>query len=183
MELNSDEKGLDDILEEGEELEDLVFDTGERSVVEETDKAEDANELDDLEFDLDDDLFTTDDLELEEPAEELNLGEISLDEISDDNTQDEVTPDKDDTISLEGYDDLDDAQNEEESLEDGEFDLGLDFDDLVDDAVDTKLDLAKAYFEMGDVDGAKQMVVEIIEEGTEEQKVKAEELKNEIESS
>jgi len=183
LELNSDEKGLDDILEEGEELEDLVFDTGERSVVEETDKAEDANELDDLEFDLDDDLFTTDDLELEEPAEELNLGEISLDEISDDNTQDEVTPDKDDTISLEGYDDLDDAQNEEESLEDGEFDLGLDFDDLVDDAVDTKLDLAKAYFEMGDVDGAKQMVVEIIEEGTEEQKVKAEELKNEIESS
>ena len=36
---------------------------------------------------------------------------------------------------------------------------------------------------MGDVDGAKQMVTEIIEEGNDDQKAKAEVLRNDIENS
>jgi len=146
----SDDQDLDDVVNDNEELKDLVFDTGERSVVSDiaSDTAsgtdDDTNSTDpeeDLEFELSEDLFNSDDLELDF-----------------------------------------DGDTDEDTIED--VDIGLDFDDIIDDdAIDTKLDLAKAYFEMGDIDGAKQMVVEIIEEGNNEQKSKAQELKNEIESS
>jgi len=39
-------------------------------------------------------------------------------------------------------------------------------DDFNDDPVDTKLDLARAYVDMGDADGARAMLDEVIKEGT-----------------
>ena len=41
------------------------------------------------------------------------------------------------------------------------------------DQVETKLDLAQAYLDMGDLDGAEDILHEVIEEGDEEQKLSA----------
>jgi pilus assembly protein FimV len=43
---------------------------------------------------------------------------------------------------------------------------GLNLDDFNDDPVDTKLDLARAYVDMGDADGARAMLGEVMKEGT-----------------
>jgi pilus assembly protein FimV len=55
-------------------------------------------------------------------------------------------------------------------------------DDLVagDDAIATKLDLAKAYLDMGDPDGARSMLEEVMSEGSEPQKTEARRLLAEI---
>ncbi|MDR2507010.1 MAG: hypothetical protein LBD67_03305 [Candidatus Accumulibacter sp.] len=39
--------------------------------------------------------------------------------------------------------------------------------------VNTKLDLAKAYHDMGDIDGARELLREVVQEGSAEQKGKA----------
>jgi len=44
------------------------------------------------------------------------------------------------------------------------------------DEVGTKLDLAKAYIDMGDPEGARSILDEVMEEGNDEQKGEAEEL-------
>jgi len=145
--------------------------TAEESIINDN-QSDESEEFDDSlsfdlsdELDLSDDLYDSDDISLEKDESESQDSEFESVSIDTDADGDDVD------IGL----DLDDVIEED-------VDIGLDFDDIIeDDAIDTKLDLAKAYFEMGDIDGAKQMVVEIIEEGNEEQKVKAEELKNEIE--
>jgi pilus assembly protein FimV len=45
-----------------------------------------------------------------------------------------------------------------------------DFGELHDDPIDTKLDLARAYLDMGDPDGARAMLDEVMQEGTQIQK-------------
>ncbi|QAU23462.1 fimbrial protein FimV [Dyella sp. M7H15-1] len=45
-----------------------------------------------------------------------------------------------------------------------------DFGDLHDDPIDTKLDLARAYLDMGDSDGARAMLEEVLHEGSQMQK-------------
>jgi len=55
----------------------------------------------------------------------------------------------------------------------GDLDGELDF--LADaDEVTTKLDLARAYIDMGDAEGAKDILDEVIEEGNDEQRSDAE---------
>ncbi|TXK62024.1 hypothetical protein FU658_09205 [Alkalisalibacterium limincola] len=44
------------------------------------------------------------------------------------------------------------------------------------DAVGTKLELARAYIDIGDVDGARGMLEEVCQEGTEAQQAQAREL-------
>ncbi|MBK8283395.1 MAG: hypothetical protein IPK97_00160 [Ahniella sp.] len=51
---------------------------------------------------------------------------------------------------------------------------------LGDDAVATKLDLARAYLDMGDSDGAKSMLDEVMSEGNDKQKDEARKLLTEI---
>lgn len=65
-----------------------------------------------------------------------------------------------------------------------ESDDGLDA-DLEDafgevDEVGTKLDLAKAYVDMGDGDGARSILDEVLEEGDADQKKQAEELLSQL---
>ena len=70
----------------------------------------------------------------------------------------------------------------------GEFLRGLGDelgDDLEDafgevDEVGTKLDLAKAYVDMGDGDGARSILDEVMEEGNDDQKKQAEELLSQL---
>lgn len=164
----SDESELEDVIEEGQEIEDLVFDTGERTIV--PDASETEETIEDFEFDLGDDMFSTDDLDLD----------------STDNTEDSDIGSDDTELNDTEISDLEvlNATSIPTDEDEAEFDLGLDFDEIVeDDAIDTKLDLAKAYFEMGDIDGARQMVSEIIIEGNDDQKSKAEKLKEEIENT
>jgi pilus assembly protein FimV len=51
---------------------------------------------------------------------------------------------------------------------------------LGDDAVATKIDLARAYLDMGDADGARSMLEEVVNEGSESQKAEARKLLSEI---
>jgi pilus assembly protein FimV len=162
LDLNDEDQDLEEVVTDNDELNELVFDTGEHKPLE--DDVDLDADTEELEFDLSEDLFNTDELELDlddEVDDALNLtedtGEYSID--------------------FEGVGEDDDTEAEN-------IDIGLDFDDIVDDdAIDTKLDLAKAYFEMGDIDGAQQMITEIIEEGSDAQKSKAEELRAEIEKN
>ncbi len=49
-------------------------------------------------------------------------------------------------------------------------DLGHDVTEFSDDPIDTKLDLARAYVDMGDTDGARAMLGEVIKEGSQMQR-------------
>ncbi|HWT14828.1 MAG TPA: FimV/HubP family polar landmark protein, partial [Patescibacteria group bacterium] len=51
---------------------------------------------------------------------------------------------------------------------------------LGDDAVATKIDLARAYLDMGDADGARSMLEEVVAEGSEAQQAEAKKLLSEI---
>ena len=79
-----------------------------------------------------------------------------------------------------GSDDLDlnDFSSDEAALadlSDDEMDSELDFLADADEAA-TKLDLARAYIDMGDAEGAKDILSEVINEGNEEQRKEANEL-------
>jgi len=65
--------------------------------------------------------------------------------------------------------------NLDSSLDDEELDFDLsDFDSI--DEAETKLDLAEAYKDMGDPEGARGILEEVLEQGTDEQKKRAQEL-------
>ncbi len=81
----------------------------------------------------------------------------------DDLELDDLTFDEDSAAA-----DLDDLDSDDMS-----DDLGLLGDS---DEVATKLDLARAYIDMGDADGAREMLQEVMDEGNEEQKQDANEL-------
>ncbi len=116
---------------------------------------------------------------------------------------DEKAEDDDHSLDFDVSDlGLDTAGSDDTPAETSEADTGLDFDmgdsepavaetateskddfgDLNDDAfgevdeVGTKLDLAKAYVDMGDSDGARSILDEVLEEGDDAQKAQAKEL-------
>jgi len=130
---------------------------------------------------------------------DFDMGELSLDD-SDDVPNNEKTQmlnaadldfGTDDTDSLE-LDDMDELSLDDSSAEDdmvlaagGESDMS-ELEDLDDDVfgevdeVGTKLDLARAYVDMGDSDGARGILNEVIEEGDDSQKSQAKELLEQI---
>lgn len=76
--------------------------------------------------------------------------------------------------------DLEEMDTAAEPASDDEMDAELDF--LADaDEVATKLDLARAYIDMGDTEGAKDILSEVSQEGNDEQKREAAELLARIE--
>lgn len=100
------------------------------------------------------------------------------DEADDDNTLsfDEATESDSLNIEPEALDASEDsADNADEP--DLEFDIG-DLDDI--DEAETKLDLAAAYIDMGDPDGARSILNEVLVEGSTEQKDRAQELLNSL---
>jgi pilus assembly protein FimV len=97
-------------------------------------------------------------VEMEEPETEFDIDEDSID--------DTQLPASENT----GLDfELPDIDPDAEDDEDLGFLAGSD-------ETATKLDLAAAYIDMGDVEGAKEIVDEILKEGTEEQKAEAQNL-------
>ncbi|MCF6190582.1 MAG: hypothetical protein L3J51_08885 [Cocleimonas sp.] len=133
------------------------------------------------------------------------VGEINLDDVSEDGDLDitnlSLDIDGDDFDKIMPEDNAYKSSVKEEVTEvasdvtdldldlDGEDNLLADFDDnlsfldLDDDAevieetqVETKLDLAKAYIDMGDIEGARSTLEEVMADGSDDQKREAEEL-------
>ncbi len=186
------EVSLDETLEQSEiggeeqdfDTDDLDFDINESAS--DTDTSADKDEFslddesfdldtegDDLNLDLDDDLGSDSDL-ADASADEISL---DLDDDSLDTSLDIESEDSSATASLE--DDLDADLDLSGDMDlDGDFDLDDDDsldDDLMDgtDEASTKLDLARAYIDMGDTDGAKEILNEVVEEGSEAHKNEA----------
>ncbi len=98
---------------------------------------------------------------LEEEALELDDLEIDL---GGEAGETEVMADDADLVDLDEEIDLDEALEEVEGEE----------------AISTKLDLAKAYIDMGDAEGARSTLEEVLAEGNEEQKKEAQALLDQI---
>ena len=92
----------------------------------------------------------------------------------------EVDDASEETVLDFGFE-LDDQQSE--STDEGQSDLGFDLDEEFGGGIDevgTKLDLATAYVEMGDAGGARDMLEEVLREGSTEQQQKAQQLLEQI---
>lgn len=176
---------------------DLDFDLDEEFDSDGTTDDEGEAELGDLEFDLDD-------LELDEdepepakvadtpaPAADTQSPDLDHVELDADEVVDESLPE----LDLDDFDlDLDDeapAEAPVESLVDdteaafseeggSSLEAAINDDDLEflsdDDEVATKLDLARAYMDMGDEDGSRDILQEVMEQGSDEQKAEAQRL-------
>jgi pilus assembly protein FimV len=79
-------------------------------------------------------------------------------------------------LKLDGEDAGADAKNPSAPSRDDSFD----FLDDGDDSASTKLDLARAYIDMGDGDGAREILDEVLKEGSDEQQQAARELLQEM---
>lgn len=134
-----------------------------------------ANE-DEFSFDLDDDLTleSTDELSKTTATDTPSLAEP---ETASEPGAETPVADPSDSLDDSFVDiklDEDDALDDLDSLEDDmSDDLGLLGNS---DEVATKLDLARAYIDMGDAEGAREMLEEVLSEGNEEQKQDATEL-------
>jgi len=197
-----DEETLDDSVTDalGGDL-GIDFDP-ERDVAEQQDTAE-LEDLDTLESDelvsaADDSLQEVTDEAPEDAAEELADIEFNM---SDDQADEIAAEDLDELLSeldveegataLAGSDDPGESAPAEPAIEaaadDDSADAGVgddfDFDASGDDDINaTKLDLAEAYVDMGDSDGAQDILSEVLEEGTPEQQQKAQEMLNRLAS-
>lgn len=122
----------------------------------------------------DEDDISLDDLEtLELPEEDLPAYDLLEDDLSEDDLPEfdllEEDPLEDDLPIV--------APGAPRSIDESDLGDDDDFDFLSDtDEAATKLDLAQAYVEMGDIDGARDILMEVELEGTAEQKAEAKEL-------
>jgi pilus assembly protein FimV len=142
----------------------------------------------------------SEDIEIQDLAGEMTI-EADLDSTSlnldlDSDDFDKLMPenhaykstDSDDQAEVPAEDSLEEivAETKQDDAEDdllAGFDDNLSFLDLDNDSdvieetqIETKIDLAKAYIDMGDIDGARSTLEEVIEDGSEDQKREAEEL-------
>ncbi len=153
-----------------------------------TDDLDLTSSLDEMAAELDsaagDDLDST---SLDDMVAELDLSassndnqadsiEIQVDDLNDDSHSDDAKKNQADELAdIESLDlgtlvDLDDDNSD--------FDDDNPFADL--DEVGTKLDLARAYVDMGDKEGAQSIVDEVMQEGTDEQKEQAQALLSQL---
>jgi pilus assembly protein FimV len=131
-----------------------------------------------------------------DPADDTNISEIELgmDDIAVDDVEIDGEGEADDFLL-----DLDSKPVKTGTFAPGDFEdpeeiiasetdiTGVNLDDIDDlvlpddvDEVSTKLDLARAFIEMGDAEGARSSLDEVLKEGNEEQKAEAEDLIKEM---
>jgi len=181
---------LDEPMADLDDLGDLEVDLGEDLEASLQESATDDADLDiDEDFSLD---FEASDLGFDEE-------ELAADEAESGAADTEVEPDTglDLAIDLEADIDVDTETEETADLAD-DLDMGLDLDasDVTEavsldegdsefdisslseevDEISTKLDLAKAYIDMGDSEGARSILEEVKQEGSDEQQQQADEL-------
>ena len=173
----------DEISLDLEDDDDLELDLGDEDEDEAEDEAEDEDAIS-LDLDDDDDAISLD-LDDDDDAISLDLDDDD-DAISVDLDDDVISldlDDDDDAISL-NLDDDDDAISVDLDDDDDELSLDLDDDDVIsldlDDDGGNKLDLARAYIDMGDGDGARSVLEEVIKKGSESEIQEANELLEKI---
>ncbi|UZE97853.1 FimV/HubP family polar landmark protein [Alkalimarinus alittae] len=162
-------EGIADTLSSDDDLaaeDDLGLD--ESLALDESLDLDDALEIEES-LEIDESLELDEDLELDE-----NLASVDVDKADDKLAEDTIDTslDIDDSV-------LDIAAGADASGEDFEADIAEDedFDFLAGtDEAATKLDLARAYIDMGDGDGAKDILEEVALEGSDEQKQEAQDL-------
>ncbi len=129
------------------------------------------------------------DIDLGDLESELESGVAALDEAESEindaaGFEDSETLDSMDLESIEQEleslsEDLDSENAEPLELPDADsHEISMDLDST--DEVTTKLDLARAYIDMGDNEGAKSILEEVVSEGSEQQQKEAKELMNNI---
>jgi FimV-like protein len=129
-------------------------------------------ELDAIELDSDMDLGDVSDMDAGESVDfDADAGDDLISELdySDDDSPQEASSDTEFEIS-DDDDTIIDADLDDDTLS-GDSDF---------DEVATKLDLAKAYMDMGDTDGASSTLEEVMAEGSDDQRREAEELLDQI---
>jgi len=184
------EAGIDDsVLEEAESALDESLSDDETDLLEdeldvELDDIELNESLDqESEIDLPDDLSIPDELtELDEDETAAESADVPSDEASEAETPASISADAEDAVVSDDI--LDEAVEALGDPDDLDADLGEadDFDFLEGtDEASTKLDLARAYIDMGDVDGARDILEEVEKEGSAEQQAEAKDLLQSIE--
>ena len=174
--LSFDLDNLDDL--------DLDLDLGEAASAEEPNAEEPNAEVVEPQAEVDE-LPDLGDLEFDEPADEdedLDLPDPDLDLDLDLDLDFDEEPEQ--SVAVEPKAEPEKAQDKAEdvlSFEDGLPDLEAALDDDLDflsddDEAATKLDLARAYIDMGDNEGARDILQEVLEGGTDEQKQEAQNL-------
>jgi pilus assembly protein FimV len=129
-------------------------------------------------------------LDLEGLADSLEEAGVDLSDVAepleDVSSEDTISLSESESFELPDSSDLDlsDSSMSEEASSDLSGDINLDEDDLdllsdLDENA-TKLDLARAYLEMGDASGAKEILQEVLAEGNDTQKQDAEEMLGQI---
>ena len=111
----------------------------------------------DLELDADDfDKIMPEEHAYKATDEKNDKVDSSEDLLGDDEFEDNILADFDDNLSF--------------------LDLDGDSEVIEETQIETKIDLAKAYIDMGDIEGARSTLEEVMEEGSDDQKREAEEL-------
>lgn len=119
---------------------------------------------------------------------ELDIDEIDVPVQADDTSSDQQHEVKVDDITDEAIPEIDEsddlaidveAKTETDQSDEEEFDLSS-LDDV--DEISTKLDLARAYLDMGDHEGTKEILEEVLADGNDEQKREANELISQLDS-
>lgn len=145
--------------------------------IDHVEKAEESLDLEDVDLGLD---LSNDESATDVDEVDLDFGlddiETSVEAAMD---EEEISLDLTDVESLDIDMDLDDAATPEAvplssmSDDEAEFDLS-NLDDV--DEISTKLDLARAYLDMGDHDGTRGILEEVLADGNDEQKQEANDL-------
>ena len=108
-----------------------------------------------------------DDAEVDEAGQVGEVGQVDeADQDEKDKPADKIEDDFDDLAFISNEDSFDDDEDDEE-----DFAFLSDSDEAA-----TKLDLARAYIDMGDSAGAREILAEVVKEGTESQRRDAESL-------
>ncbi|VAW51251.1 hypothetical protein MNBD_GAMMA06-1074 [hydrothermal vent metagenome] len=184
LDLDIDNQSLDlPEMESEEPASELEFDISDAGAAEETLASEDefSLDIDASELDID----AQDEAAITKEGDDIHDLDFGLDEVTSDESAEEMVVEEEIAIDLtDDADalglDLDDDNSAAETLvssddlsDDDSFDLSS-LDDV--DEVSTKLDLARAYLDMGDNEGTRGILKEVIEEGNDEQKKEANEL-------
>ena len=135
----------------------------------------DLSSLDELSLDDEDELAaltvdeSADDIELS--LEDGELADLDVDLTAFDEEVELDSLSSEDDVPADALQQLADSLDSEAELEEDEFDFLSGNDEA-----STKLDLARAYIEMDDKEGARDILEEVASEGSDEQKAQAEEL-------
>ena len=186
-------EAIEDVPLNSEESFDLDFTATSSHALETTEPASEEPAADDastVDFDLDFELPSESGVETEAEKPASTEGGLDFDSSALDLPKEEDASSETESAGLDMGDfnlddfNLDDTVSDETSGAEADSDILADLGDLGDlgeepgDAseVSTKLDLARAYVEMGDNDGAREMLEEVVEDGNDEQKREAQEL-------